>query len=950
MRKRSLKWLSAVCMFFLSIGCMLWGAACSDSSYELYGFTPMEEIIVASGDFVEAETLSVSDSEGNYYDVKYKVTDRDGKQVKMSGKGFFALGDLGYKIVYIVIDIHGEVHTRETLVKVKDDGDDKLGIYVPETGIVNEPVEIEIDRTLSETYTFSIAVIFGNETQSVEGYTFIPKYAGEYMVEVTAVSEQETIRQSYTVNIKPEMTEGTVEIFDESWSNNRGGWKVETTEETGLKDRFGGDGSYLALETDSEYLNAFVCPEMDKEYYELLAKQGYEYVSVWIYIDGRLAHTVQQYTGYGPFYQTSLTVLPGTWHEIRYQLQDDPQEDYKGSFLRAFRYYADQTQPMFLVDNSDMYNGVNGGRERDEQGNIVPYKIYVDDIYAVRAGESIAIDDMALPSLKTGETYDLKNLIESEMRDEFVYMVTCLGETEVAKNGIYTFSVSGVHEITVSYGAEHPNRYGQAVVTLRVDSPYKIDISPLIREKTGDTVNVGMNEFDVSVKDADGAFVRNVSVDYKVFKNGVEIPVKDGGITLSEIGWYNVEVELSYKIGDVDCKTYVNADLDVWDEENKYTVFDFNGYTDYFADSYYMNKGWDIVPQPSVVREIQEKRGNFVKVEITDQQQPVFSVKPLYSLNYYTWLAENDTSLEILGELFVSFEYMVEDKLSIAEPTRRIAVFPSGALQIVDCGKWYTVSFSLKQFVEDYYARMYDGYSYLKELRGGANITIDNTQGYALLYLSNPYQYATNIYIGACAVGCKTYDGQFLDINDSEHIYAWDYNWQRLDYSQVFSVKDQSIDGETGTMLCYDGTQQRFGLQYISVYSKEYYEYILKRYPSAYVSVKLYVEIDGKDEGVAWVSGLGGDAEKVNLGEWITVRIGLSDIVAYYEAMAITETGNSERENLISVENGYYATGGVFNNLRVFFSGFDFVLGDEASDEDDEITEKEEDIGYDIFE
>jgi len=457
-------------------------------------------------------------------------------------------------------------------------------------------------------------------------------------------------------------------------------------------------------------------------------------------------------------------------------------------------------------------------------------------------------------------------------------------------------------------------------------------------------------KLDARLKDENGNRLRNVSVNYSVFRNGTKLSAPDGNIILSSVGCYEVEAEMGYKVGDLVCKAYARTDLDVWDEADKYTVFGFDGNSEYFADSYYMNKGWDIVPEPKIVGEANGRQGSFAKMEITDQQQPVFAVKPLYSLNYYKWLWENDSSLEKLGELFVTFDYMVDDRTQGGAATRRVAAFPSKTQQTVNCGTWYSVRFTLEEFINGYYAQMSDGFGYLKELRGGANITVDNTQGYAFFYLANPYQYATDVYMGGCLIECDSYTGKFLDISDSAHIYAWDYNWQKLGYSEVFTVEeDKTVGGETGTMLCYDGTQQSFGFQYLPVHTKAYYEYILRRYPSAYVSVKLYVRIEGKEEGIAWIGVLGKEQTRMKLGEWVTVRIPLSDIVRYFDALTISSTGDPARKNLISVNNGYYAVNGEYNRLNVFFRGFDFVLGNKDPDIDG-IPKKEEDVGNDIFE
>lgn len=753
MKNKLAKWIAAACMFVVSLGCLIGGAACAESGYELFGFTPAAERSVTQGDYVQIEKMHVFDSEQNYYDVKYKVTDQSGGLTELSGKGFFALEAEDYSIVYTVISVRG-IYTKSTLVKVEPDGRNRFSVHVPETGAVNEPVEIAIDNSLLQTCSFTITVSFGGKTEQVEDRTFVPLQSGEYTVTVTAVSETETITRQYAVTVKEEMTEGTVEIFDESWANKRGGWKVETTADTGLKNRFGSDGSFLSLETDVEYVNGYVCPKMDKAYYEELAEKGYEYVSVWIYLDGELAHTVQMNRGLGNFYQSAERVLPRRWQELRYNLKDDPKYDYKGSFLKGFSYFASQSQSLFLVDNSDEYNGVNGGRERDEQGNIVPFKIYVDDIYAVKKGEEILIDRTADPGLKAGETFDLKNMIISEDREKLIYTVTYRGIQSVAENGEFTFTGNGEYLITASYGENTPNLYGSASFTLNAVSEYTASAEPLTVKKTGEGEPFDLSGFNFVLKDASGAAVPDVETNYFVWKNGKQISADGGKVRLDSAGRYAVEAELCYRLNGVDCKLYVQTDLDVWDEESKYTVFDFDGNSEYFADSYYMNKGWDVVPAPVIVADVHGKQGNFAKIEITNQQQPIFGVKPMYSLNYYRQLLA-DAERDGLGELTVSFDYFAEEKQN-TPGTRRVGVFPTSANpQSVPCGQWNTVSFSLEDFVNGYYAEMTEGYEYLNALRGGENITIDASKGYAFLYFANWNMYATDLYIGAGRIGVK---------------------------------------------------------------------------------------------------------------------------------------------------------------------------------------------------
>ena len=924
MRRKLIRWLSVACIVLMSFGFMLLGVGCGER-YRLFGFTPAEEITVTQGDFVQVESMYVFDNHDDYYDVKYRILDSDEKQVETSGKGFFALDASDYRIVYTVVSTRG-VYTKETTVKVKADDRNRLNVYVPETGTVNEPVEIVIENSLLQTYSFTVTVTCDGDVKTVENLTFTPTQIGEHEVTVTAVSAEETITQTYTVTVKEEMLEGTVEIFDESWSNKRGSWEVKTTAETGVKDRFGEDASYLFTESDVEYLNAYVSPQMDKKYYEKLAEQGYEYVSVWVYLDCRFAHTVQQSRGNGTFYQTAHKVLPKTWYEIRYNLKDDPKYDYRGSFLKGFNYFASQSQYLFLVDNSDMYNGVNGGRERDEQGNIVPFKVYIDDIYAVKAGEKIVIDDTVKPALKTGDTYDLKQFVQSDAKDELAYNVTYRNETTGAQGGSYTFTANGTYEISVGYGAAQPNRFGGVSFEVNVEPTHTATVDSLIREKTENSAEVNLDDLNFVLKDASGATVPDATYRYSVTKNGQSVSVNGGKFGADSVGRYGVEIEASYVNGGTTCKLYADAEVDVWDEASKYTVFDFDGNSRYFADSYYMNKGtWDIVPAPVVVNDAHGKTGKFAKVVITDQQQPIFGIKPMYSLNYYRRLLE-DAGQEGAGAFTFSFDYFVEDATSASNAGKRtVAVFPgTKTRQTVDCGKWYTVSFSLEELVNGYYEQMTEGFDALDDLRGGASITIlenENSEYYgcAFFYLANWNAYATNVYIGGGKIQKKaeqtpaewleSVNGGKLVADYAKGDYAEEYAETGMSYfsrqnSQwpraSAAIVTETVGGVNGTYAKVVAATDSSYDQTISVYLPNTMDPdTLKAFAESGFVLKLNVFVDAPTVQVRDAYGLEYDESasafkniyesshkfKITTGSWQEVEINLNDYVRLCEKL-----------------------------------------------------------------
>ena len=944
MRKTMIKFLSIACMFLFTFGFLaLGGCSCNEEKFELYGLEPKEEITVTQGDFVLLESFHIFDNKDNYYEVKGKVVDGENNEVAIVSKGFFASKVTQYKIIYTVISVDG-IYTKETIVNVeKNLGTKSLNVYVPETGEVGEPIVIEIDGADEERYAFFIAVTFDGATETVENKTFTPTQSGDHTVTVTATETGKTpIVENYTVQVAPAMIEGTIETFDESWTNKRGDWYVTDTEETGIKNRYGDDGSYLAVETADQWLRFYVNPKKDKNYYQTLAENGYEYVSVWVYLDSNLAHVVQHFNGYSNYYAQSNNIQPKTWQEIRITLQDDPKNDFNGSFLTGFNYFASGAQNLLTFDNSDEYNGGNGGRERDENGAFVSYKVYVDDIYAVKKGDTIELDEALQPQIITGDTYDLKQFLASDNAQTLQYKLTYRGETYTVQNGVFTFTQSGEYTLSVGYATQNPNLYGSKKTTLTVGSPYTSQYQPLIQEKTGDMLAVELSQLAVTLKDGAGADVDNVTLSYSATKNGKQVAVDGSVLTATEIGCYDVEVKATYIYNGTECSSYVNTVIDVWDTANKYNVFTYDGSTAYFADSFYMNKSWEKKPTTSVVDGFDGQTGSILKVSMPNQQRGLISATPTYSKYYYEEMLKNDISVQNFGQLFVSFSYQIVDETG-SNGTRKAWVFHDTATTTtVTCGQWYTIKMTLADYLEKYYSLMKGGFDYLNGYRGGAEITINNNKGYALFALANNSQLKTTCYFSEGKVFVQEFTGKYVDLTQKDRLFSWDYSWQRLTYNKVFSVQnlteETALLGKTGEMLVYNGTQQKMGLQYIPAYSKEYYEYILSKYPNAYVSVWVYADIaqDGTPVQDVYtkvrISGLGTtDSEGKQIRKWHEIKVSLADIVANFDAMQISALNNKDRKDLITVDNIHYNSGK--KDLTLYFSGFDFVLGDEATTE-----------------
>ena len=648
----------------------------------------------------------------------------------MTGNGFFAASEGTYKIIYTVISVKG-VFEKSTEVKVGA----VLNITFPDSAEVGQVCTVLVSDADKAKYKFEItAAKIGGGDAEVSGFTFIPEEVGVYTVTVRATADGTTLTREFTLNVAAKSVEGAVAVFGAGAGVFSGAdWKVTSTAETRIKDRSGRDANFLSVTAESKWINFYLTPWREKSYYETLAENGYEYVSVWVYLDGNIAHKIQVGRGPGSFYRTYEVAPCKKWTEIKIPLADDPKNDFEGSFLKAYDYYANGTQPFFVFDNSEEYN-VGGKTEKS-------YKIYIGDIYAVKKGNVELSGKM--PSFKAGDVADLTEFVKDGAN--LGYSLDFRGKEYFADGGNYAFTADGDYVLNISYDSSVPNRYGGVTLNFTVEPLYETRMSGLIKEKTGESVSVNMNEFNVELIGSAAKSVR-----YSLFKNGVEIGFSGSAASLKDLGMYTVEAEIAYEKDGAELKTYVSAYLDVFDEESKYAVFAYDGCSPWLADSAYINRGYDTVTAKTVT--LDGKSGRYVEIEASaGSQRPLFAVRPMYSLGYY----KNLLASNVGGDLIYSFEYMIDER---ASGNSIYSVYPNvRQTKTVATGVWTEYTSTLEEFVETGYNAMADEYDLIRgKLDGGIPETLAWRVGHGFLSVERGgVSVPLTVYISECSISVK---------------------------------------------------------------------------------------------------------------------------------------------------------------------------------------------------
>ncbi len=436
--------LSSLCLSAAATACINDNPTGQPSTveYEIAsGFDIESEMSVLQYTPVTPEIPLVLLSNGEPVDIVFEVRNSQGEYVEVNGGGFIAMDKGGYTVEYVAI-YNGQVLERKVLtVKVQSSA---IAVSATYDDYVEIGSTVQIRAQASEEVTFSYAVTCnGNAVDVSETGAFTPTKAGKHDVTITATSSAGVKgAYSYSTYARRVGMVGEIETFGEDWNDyvktssvTRPGWERVSTEETSLMygenaggkllDRFGMESEYISFttsgisndDTGNSYLNIQVDPRYDLEYYEALASEGYEYVSIWIYIDGQNKHmnyirtegsSSSLFSVLGSGTNDGLFALdpnenpenpslkPGEWTELRLGLYDGAlgRKDWKRSFISGYPFYQNgatfvriENSPEYLDEKMEVKNTWNiYGQEPGQM------TIYVGGIFAKRKTVQVSID------------------------------------------------------------------------------------------------------------------------------------------------------------------------------------------------------------------------------------------------------------------------------------------------------------------------------------------------------------------------------------------------------------------------------------------------------------------------------------------------------------------------------------------------------------------------------
>lgn len=427
--------LTVACFLFIGVGI----SACDygkNNVPELFGFEVGETITVDQHSLVYPPNVHVTDAEGTMYDVVVKVRDSKGREIPTDeGNKFNATDADGYTITYSIET--WEFYTSKTVKVVVNSLVETLDFEIECNTLVSvgDTVTVQTSDTLTNPkYTLSVVNQTTGKTVLTDGMTFTPTAIGVHTVNVTVQADEGTTTKQIELYARKALQEGEVEVFDEDWLTVRefspkhttmeSTWTTATTAETGVKDIDGQDGTYAVLETDAEYTHIYFNIRESRAYYRDLAMKGYTHVRFRIYVDsptnrGKLFNWEHNSTN---SWRTSLgSAKAGEWTEFYIPLTAGVAgySDKKPGFVESYDYY--QGTWILLLDNSTGAWNANG-REVDKDGNPLSFKIYFDDIFAVRRTY-----ETSLNTTVNDDTYDLSAMLNrawGTKTEDYTYSIT----------------------------------------------------------------------------------------------------------------------------------------------------------------------------------------------------------------------------------------------------------------------------------------------------------------------------------------------------------------------------------------------------------------------------------------------------------------------------------------------------------------------------------------------
>ncbi len=405
------------------------GSSGTNAEVVISGFDVKAETFVQNNSTVVVDVPFVLTDEGEPVSIYVSISDSEGRYVELNGGAFVATDLKGYTVRYVA-EYDGKIlEEKTTCVKVyKTD----LKVEKPQFITVGEEYAIEVETDGEVSY---LVTKDGENVETTEN-CFTPQTAGSYEITVSVMHGDIESRESFTTYARTKSLQGEIETFGSDWADlneqfpeiDRKYWVQTTSEQSVIKygankgktllNHLGKEGEFLAFHSsgmtaDKEYnwyhhhdIGLPINPRNDAEYYEQLVAEGYEYVSIYVYLDddrtlnnnlwGISASAVIGNAEEPTESSLNTWLKPMQWTELKFMLYDGAlgQHDSYGSFISGLNYYRDGNVFLKVLNNEEFCNSN-------------PISVYVSGIFARKPTEKAAIDLAKSTTVDFGSIFDL---------------------------------------------------------------------------------------------------------------------------------------------------------------------------------------------------------------------------------------------------------------------------------------------------------------------------------------------------------------------------------------------------------------------------------------------------------------------------------------------------------------------------------------------------------------
>ena len=720
-RKSILKSLFVAVFLLFSVSALFLLNACDNKKeINIYGFEVSDTETIKQGNVFSIKEPVVKDDEGNIYEVKVLVYNEFKEKTEVVGGRFSANEEGGYTIKY-TITVKGEKRVKYTAVKVvKANGpiftlgefetrcESGESLALPDVYCENNDVEFTYEIVRREE-----PLQFIEKGKYESGKKIVFADSGVYSVTVIGTLNGEERAISYLVKVIDAEEKGLVSKVAES------DYQTVNPEEEGI----GAYSSFVekvakTVSTDW-YIPYYFKPSMDKDYYQKMADDGFDAVTVWLYLDSSRDHKVyKHYTNGG--YSTeddindaefpAIRLKPGKWTAFQINLKDT-RKDFRKSFLTAFEEISTMKFPLFYLDNY--------GSENEKS-----VTLYIGDIYVTKSKTPV------LPEWGDVEIGSVKELPTDESNTE--YFLTD-GQKQTKVDGAIDFSMSGDYVLTARYTTGC--YFGEKKVSVNILPTYNFTFEKKVWNTDDLKRNILPEKLGPSLTDKHGSVATAKSYGYEVFYDGEKVSDKNGGFTADESGTYQIKTYVYYdKKGKTLTDRFEN-NLDAYDNENKYVFFS----PETKSTVGFKRYKWDrVVSVAGESGKVGGRTENFVKLSTRGEDIRAV-VKPKYTKTYYEMLAAENPSLKIVLPYYVK----------TAESYTHVQTFALKETSLVKekANIWKHKEIGLTDYLNQYYDICYELYETAPIINGGQTGFIDVfTEAKSTeLYLSEIRLYETAI-------------------------------------------------------------------------------------------------------------------------------------------------------------------------------------------------------------